>query len=103
MIAERYGVSVEAIRAANALTDVDTLSIGQEIVIPRAGAPSAPPASAPTATARPTAPVVHTVKPGDTISTIAELYGVTSQSIVRYNGLANADSLSLGQQLVIPQ
>ncbi len=171
-IAERYGVSVKAIQAANALADLDTLAIGQEIVIPRAGAPSAPPATTPTANAgaapstpppqvthvvsqgetlleiagvygvsaedvaranglldrdslavgqrlaipastggRPAAPapsapatqVVHTVKPGDSISSIAELYGVTSESIVRYNGVVDPDSLSIGQQLVIPR
>ena len=59
-IAEKHGVSVQALMAANNITDPNKLSEGQKLVIPRPAAPTAaakPPAtSAPAATAPPTTP-----------------------------------------------
>lgn len=46
-IAEQFGVSLEAILAANGLTDPNLLSVGQALIIPQPGAPAAATASAP--------------------------------------------------------
>jgi len=98
-IAGVYGVSAEDVARANGLLDRDSLAVGQRLAIP-VSTGSRPAAPAPSA---PATQVVHTVKPGDSISSIAELYGVTSESIVRYNGVVDPDDLSIGQQLVIPR
>lgn len=45
---------------------------------------------------------VHVVQPGDTLSGIAEIYGVPVQSIADANGLVDVDNLKLGQELQIP-
>ncbi len=45
---------------------------------------------------------VHVVQAGDTLSVIAQTYGVPMQSIIDANGLVDADQLKLGQELVIP-
>jgi LysM repeat protein len=34
VIARRYGVSVQALAAANGITDLDTIYVGQRLVIP---------------------------------------------------------------------
>ncbi len=63
------------------------------------------PVATPTATqaAQPTAaPVTYTVKPGDTLSGIADLFGVTVDDIVRVNNIADPNSLAEGQMLKIP-
>lgn len=63
------------------------------------------PVPTPTATqaAQPTAaPVTYTVKTGDTLSGIADLFGVTVDDIVRSNDVADANSLQIGQTLTIP-
>ncbi len=48
------------------------------------------------------APLVYTVKEGDTLSSIAQTYGVSIQDIVEANSLTNPDMLNIGQELVIP-
>lgn len=44
----------------------------------------------------------YTVKRGDTLSKIAAALGVTVESIVVLNGLANPDDIQSGQELKIP-
>lgn len=63
------------------------------------------PVATPTMTqvAQPTAaPVTYTVKPGDTLSGIADLFGVTVDDIVRLNNIADPNALAEGQVLSIP-
>lgn len=48
------------------------------------------------------APTTYTVKPGDTLSGIAALFGVTVDDIVRVNNITDANVLSDGQILKIP-
>jgi LysM repeat protein len=64
-------------------------------------------ASAPSTSVPPTepptpAPLVYTVKAGDTLSGIAQAYEVSIQDIVAANNLANPDVLNVGQELIIP-
>ncbi len=72
---------------------------------PRATAtqgPSAtPPPPTPSATLTP-GPVIHSVAPGQTLSSIADLYGTTAAAIAQANGIAVDAVLSLGQRLIIP-
>jgi uncharacterized protein YraI len=44
----------------------------------------------------------HTILPGETLSTIAQRYGVTIQALAAANGIYNVDRIYYGQQLVIP-
>lgn len=63
------------------------------------------PVPTPTATspAQPTAaPVTYTIKAGDTLSGIADLFGVTVDDIVRANNMADPNALQVGQVLTIP-
>ena len=45
---------------------------------------------------------IHVVQPGDTLSVIAETYGIPMQAIADANGLVDIDNLTLGQELTIP-
>lgn len=66
-------------------------------------APSAPPAPpAATATTAPAAGRKYAVQSGDTLSAIAERFGVTIQQIIDANRLQNPDLLLPGQELIIP-
>jgi LysM repeat protein len=64
-------------------------------------APTAAPTAAPPA---PSEPRKYTVQPGDTLRAIAEKYNVSVTAIVDANKLTpqEADSLRVGQELVIP-
>jgi len=58
------------------------------------------------ATATPTAAretTVYTVKPGDTLSTIAEQFGTTVEAIVKANDIKDPDFIGEGQELIIPR
>ena len=46
---------------------------------------------------------VHVVNPGETLSGVAARYGVSIDSIVEANGLADADLIISGERLRIPQ
>jgi LysM repeat protein len=86
-IARRYGVTVEAIVEANGLNDPDMIYAGQVLTIPGRDTNGGQ---------------TYTVQRGDTMSSIARRYSVPVQDIMTANGLASADSIATGQQLVIP-
>jgi LysM repeat protein len=90
-IAQRYGVTIQAIADANKIDPAVPLMIGQKLIIPG-------PAPAPV----PTPTVTHTVQSGDTLWKIAQQYGVTIQAIADENKLDPAQHLYVGQKLVIP-
>jgi len=98
-IAARYGVSVEAIMAANSLPSRSTIYAGQVLTIPSQGSnPAPPPASS---GSNHSGQTTYVVRPGDTLSGIAVRYGTTTDAIARANGL-NGTSIYAGQTLVIP-
>jgi len=49
-----------------------------------------------------TAAGAYVVQSGDTVASIAAKFGTTSAAIVQANGLADADHIRVGQELVIP-
>jgi LysM repeat protein len=104
-IADQYGVTVDALVAANELADPDALEPGQQLVIPEgenAGAQgSATPAPTPGAQAE-GGQRTHTVAEGDTLWSIALEYGTTVDEIARLNDLDPEGILTVGQQLRIP-
>ena len=55
-----------------------------------------------TPTPTPAIPLVHTVQEGETLTYIAEQYGVTIEEIQAVNNLADSDVLAVGQLLTIP-
>ncbi len=91
-IAQRYGVSMDAIAAINEIADRDNLLVSQELRLPAD-------ALRPAAGAEPD---VYTVQPGDTLSTIAVAYGVNVDDLMTVNGLNDPDSIFVGQRLQIP-
>ena len=47
-------------------------------------------------------PIVHIVKPGDTLAMIAHEYGSSVRAIAKANGIINPDLILAGQRLIIP-
>jgi LysM repeat protein len=102
MIAEHYGVSVEAIMAANGIYDPDYVYVGQKLVIPISYG-SGPPAvgrSTP-GQAGGKCPHYYAVQWGDTLSGIAWQYGTTANELMRANNLGS-DFIYEGQKLCVP-
>jgi LysM repeat protein len=93
-IAQQYGVSVAALRAANSLTG-SWIYAGQTLNIPDAspGALAAPPAAS-------GSPVIHIVQPGENLFRIGLKYGVPWTQIMAANNLPN-EYVYVGQRLTI--
>ena len=71
---------------------------------PLATATPAPYTPLPTPTLTPTpTPVIYTVKPGDTLGSIAGRYGVPVSALQDVNNVLDPRTLQLGQELVIPR
>ncbi len=96
-ISLRYGVSIESIMAANALTDSHTVYAGQTLVIPSATDVAPTDGEPPTSRGN-----VYTVAPGDTLTGVAVCHGVTVWMLVQANRLSNPHVIYAGQLLVMP-
>jgi len=105
LIAARFGTSVDALIALNAvsLPDPSLLYIGQTLLIPNRTS-----AVMPAATATPvyTTTTYHgnfyVVQPGDTLSAIAARFGQDIYNIARVNGILNLTTIYAGTSLLIP-
>ncbi len=99
-IAAKYEVSVDSLISANGITDPNLIYVGQRLTIPGASLGSQPPASTPAPA--PSGDGVYIVQPGDTLSLIAAISGVTVTSLVSANGIADPGLIYVGQRLTIP-
>lgn len=94
----RYNLSLADIAQANNLSDSNLIFPGQQLTLPdiSRGVP-VPPKSTSEGVGQ-----TYTIQPGDTLFTIASIYGVSLDSIITTNRLANPDLLQVGQTLKIP-
>jgi LysM repeat protein len=102
-IAKQLGVSVKAIMELNDLRDANKIYSGQRLTVPGKvdqGAlpvrPVGPPPPAPSAGAG-----TYVVRAGDSLSVIAQRYGVSTADLAAANGL-KSDLIRVGQKLTIP-
>ncbi len=89
-IARYYSVTVNALKAANGLSNANYIYIGQKLYIPAA---SGSPAGCKS---------YYYVRHGDTLSEIAAWFGVSYWGLASANGLGNANYIYVGQKLCIP-
>ena len=91
-IAQQYGISAASLAAANNIGVGDVIRIGQELVIPGLSRQAAIEASA----------VRHTVAAGESLSTIAQQYGVSTTALMAFNDITDPNKILVGQVLLIP-
>jgi len=101
LIAQRYNVSIEALAAANGISNINALDLGQKLIIPVGGEVVQPAEPAP-ADGDSTVERVHIVQPGENLYRIGLQYGISYQELAAYNGLADPTRLSVGQEIRIP-
>lgn len=82
-IAEKYGTTVDQIKAANHLAS-DEIRIGQALSIPEKT-------------------ITYKIQKGDVLWKIAEKFGTSIEKIVALNGITDFNNLMIGQELKIPQ
>lgn len=96
-LAKQHGLSVSALEQANPSVkkvndSVDLITVGQQLTLPT---------TQHDASADLNADGSYTVKPGDTLSSIADRYNVTVSQLMAWNNLSTNDSLYIGQQLSV--
>ncbi|MBZ0306548.1 MAG: LysM peptidoglycan-binding domain-containing protein, partial [Anaerolineae bacterium] len=108
-IGRLYNVEWTTIASQNGITDANAIFVGQELVIGGAGAQPAPVEAAPVESAPvetveiPVASqTTHTVKANEGLGSIARSYGVNWQAIAQANSIADANTIYVGQVLIIP-
>ncbi len=85
-IAHKFGISTSTLMWANNLSDPNKLSVGQELTI------------------LPITGIVHKVKEGETVDSIAAYYGVLPKAIIDYapNAIPPSGELKVGQEITVP-
>lgn len=99
-IALRFGMTWQALAAANGLGEFSLLQIGDVLTIPgadRTTAKETAAAAKPVSVAR-----THTVQTGETVWVIAARYGVDWRALLQANGLDEQALLQIGQVLALP-
>jgi murein DD-endopeptidase MepM/ murein hydrolase activator NlpD len=115
MISRQHGVPVSAIMQANNITSPAQVHPGEHLVIPRrTGGPAYAPPATRIATTAPGTPVgaprtalapqtgVHVVAPGETLHSIARLYGKPVMALAKANNLPPDTMVRVGQRIIIP-
>lgn len=108
-VAKKNGVSLKALKEANANVDLGKLKVGQTIQIPAGAAAPAPAhntktdhaAAADTASGATGETVSYTVKGGDSLTKIAKKFGTSVKVVRAANGLKGND-IKVGQKLKVP-
>jgi LysM repeat protein len=131
-LSARFGTTIDAILAANGLTNANRIFVGQALLIPgspaaaeplvempeqvvETPAPPAPIAELPSVADLPVAdddladsapvadqPTTYVVKRGDSATTIARLFNVDVDALLAANGVQNRNRIYAGQTLAIP-
>jgi len=116
MISRQHGVPVSAIMQANNITSPAMVHPGDHLVIPRRALSAAayvPPATR-IATTAPGMPVgaprtalapttgMHVVAPGETLHSIARLYGKSPMALAKANNIPPDTMVKVGERIIIP-
>jgi LysM repeat protein len=95
-IARSYGVNTWTLARANGIANPNRIYAGERLVIPTGqGGRTHPGGWALLGR-------IHIVQPSENLYRIALNYGVSRRAIARANGIANPDTIYVGQHLVIP-
>jgi LysM repeat protein len=98
-IATRFGVSLSALAAANAISNLNLIFVGEPLTIPGTdgGGGTNPPPPPPTGGG-----TTYIIQRGDTLGLIAQRFGVSLADLINANSIANPNLVFVGQVLVIP-
>lgn len=84
-VAEKFEISIDTVRWANDLKDVNYLKVGQTLkILPASG-------------------VLHKVKKGDSLASVSKKYKAAKQAVADVNWLDPPYKLKAGTQLFIPE
>ena len=89
-IAAQFGVEPQVLLDLNGLENADAIFVGQTLRVPVTVDAS-----------QPAPPGTYRVQPGETLSAIAQRYGMTLEELMALNQIADANAVYAGQLLAI--
>lgn len=95
-IASQFGTDLETLRELNNLSS-DAIQVGQPIYVPYVEGMTAEGMPTPTP-----GPLRYVIQPGDTLSSIAQQFGVDVIQIIEANNLLDPENLIVGSEIIIP-
>ncbi|MFM7085715.1 MAG: LysM peptidoglycan-binding domain-containing protein [Cyanobium sp.] len=104
-IAERHGLSVAALMQLNGLSNADQLQVGQVLRLrattaaPTTAARSGGAATSTAAAGYPRGARDHVVRPGESLSVIADGYGLSLSRLISLNGISDPNRVEAGTRL----
>ena len=96
VLAEDWGIDLQQLMVANAITDPNRIQIGQRIAVPYSAGRGAHFAS------RSSEGATYTIAPGDNLWRLAARWDLSVAEIARLNGITNPGHVRVGQKIVIP-
>ncbi len=104
-IARQYNITVSQLRQWNHLSETDSISIGQKLIVGEEAAknsiPEKPKTSPVPIAPAPQAATEYTVQIGETLYSIARKYGISVGDLRLWNSLAPTDVVKVGQKLLL--
>ncbi len=103
-IAVRHGTTVAALRSANKLSASSKIRVGQVLTLPQKGRTNTVATASNSQRNKSNTPklVSYTVKPGESLSTIAYRHNTTVAVLMKNNGLKDASKVRMGQVIKVP-
>jgi LysM repeat protein/uncharacterized protein YvpB len=98
-IAEKYGMTVDALAQANNLANPNLIVVGSQLKIPAVSSNATAQAEVPSGSEN---IKLHLVSAGETLGEIANMYGVKVSALVEVNGITDPNVLEVGDLLQIP-
>jgi membrane-bound lytic murein transglycosylase D len=95
-IAKRHRMDVATLARLNGMAPSDTLRAGQKLVLNSRGSSGSK--SVASGNSR---QVSYQVRSGDTLSRIAQVFGVSVSDLVSWNGISRNSTLRVGQKLTV--
>jgi peptidoglycan endopeptidase LytF len=99
-IAKLYAIPLAELMELNSISDPDAIVSGQILVLPTPpDAEPAPAVEVDETYSTETAPIEHVVQPGESLSRIAQQYGLTMDELMAINGITDPDTIVIGEPL----
>lgn len=92
-IASKFGTTTDALAELNEINDPNLIHPGQKLKVNGTEKVSKPSAAS--------GSVTYTIKAGDTLSEVAQRFGVSTSDLAKRNGINNPNLISVGQTLQI--
>ena len=89
-IAEQYQIDITSIAEANGIRDINQIDVGQSLIIPISISDDIDANR-----------IIHIVRAGESLKSIAELYGITVDKLIEMNLNVDSNNLVVGQSLYL--